>query len=408
MKILLVTPMLPEAEGGGAIPVLLHAQIVGLRAENEVTLVTAIGDERGEAAAAAALGDSGIESIVVDRRQPRGFWRRWRRRRGLALTWALSRRPWRSVWFAAPGIQREVDRLLAERAFDLVVVEDSAMSSLRLPAHVPSVLTEHEVLRPRPIDWRLGRVSGWIPRILHELDWRRRPSFQREGWRHFDEVIVFTRRDAEAIEELAPEVAPKLRISPFGLILPPPSPLDREIPGTLLFVGNFKHQPNRDAALWLARDIVPRVVRAHPEVRLRIVGTSPTEEIRALGGPNVEVIADAPSVQPHIEAASIVMAPVRTGGGMRMKILQALAAGKAVVTTERGLEGFDTFAEAPPLAVAGDADQLAAATIALLDDAPRREALRREAREFAERHYGPTPWAERLAKIYREAIDARG
>lgn len=409
MKILLVTPMLPAAEGGGAIPVLLHAQIAGLEAANEVTLVTAIGDEPGEADAAAALRATGLDAVVVDRRQPGTQAGRWGRRRRLASAWAFSRRPWRSVWFAVPGIQKAIDRLSRERRFDLVVVEDSAMSSLRLPPGVPSVLTEHEVLRPRPVDRRLGgRPSLWLPRLLHELDWRRRPSFQRAGWRRFDKVIVFTRRDARSIAELAPEISPRLRVSPFGMFLPPPSRGARKAPGTLLFVGNFQHQPNRDAARWLAEEITPRIAAEHPDVRLQIVGTGPTPEILALAGRNVEVIPDAPSVQPHVDAASIIMAPVRTGGGMRMKILQALAAGKPVVTTGRGLEGFDTFDEPAPLVVAEGSEGLARETSRLLDDPGRREALGREAREFAERHYSPSAWARRLEAIYREAIDDAG
>ncbi len=258
LKILLVTSMVPQAEGGGAIPVLLDAQLTGLRKRHSVTLISAVGDEPGEAEAAAALAASGLDARFADRRQPRSPAARWRRRGRLAGTWAFTPRPWRSVWFAVPGVQRLVDRAVATEDFDVIAVEDSAMSALRLPEDVPAVLTEHEVLRPRPVDWRLGWPSKWPSRAMHELDWRRRPRFQRVGWRRFTRVLAFTRRDAEAIAALAPEVASRVRISPFGTILPPPADPKREIPGTLLFVGSFTHQPNRDTATWLARQISPR------------------------------------------------------------------------------------------------------------------------------------------------------
>jgi glycosyltransferase involved in cell wall biosynthesis len=126
--------------------------------------------------------------------------------------------------------------------------------------------------------------------------------------------------------------------------------------------------------------------------------------VRALAGANVEVIADVPSMRPHIEAAAVVLAPVRTGGGMRMKVLQALAAGKATVTTPRGVEGFDVFEPNPPLIVAGGREEIAASVSGLLDDPARRRDLGRRARAFAERYHGPAPWAKRLETIYKEAI----
>ncbi len=409
MRILIVAPMLPREGGAGAIPILLQAQLRGLlETGNEVTFVSAYGDETGEAEAAARLTDSGLDVHFADRRLPGSARARRRRRLRLATAWLRGGRPWRSIWFADPGVQAILDRLASARRFDVVVVEDSAMADLRLPAGVPAILTEHEVLRPRGVDWHPGPLRHWPGWALGELDWRRRPGFQRRVWRRFDRVLVFTRRDAESIAELAPELAGRVRVSPFGLILPPRADPAREVAGAVLFVGNFTHQPNRDAALWLAREIMPAVRNRAPEARLRIVGSAPPAEILALAGPGVEIVADAPSVEPHIEAAAMVVAPVRTGGGMRMKVLEALAAGKAVVTTSRGTEGFDCFDDPPPLVVADDAASFAAAVAALLEDPARRAELRERARAFAERHYGPTTWAERLQGIYAETVAEAG
>jgi glycosyltransferase involved in cell wall biosynthesis len=409
MRILIVAPMVPREGGAGAIPILLLAQLRGLLdAGNEVTFVSAFGDEAGEAEAAAALELSGLDVHFADRRLPGSPRARWRRRLRLAAAWLRGGRPWRSIWFADPGIQAILDRLAASRGFDVVVVEDSAMAGLRLPAGVPAVLTEHEVLRPRRVEWRPGPPRHWPRWALGELDWRRRHGFQRRSWRRFDRVLVFTRRDAESIAELAPELAGRVRVSPFGLILPPPADPALEAAGSVLFVGNFTHQPNRDAALWLAREIMPAVRANRPEARLRIVGSAPPAEILALAGAGAEIFADAPSVEPHVEAAAVVVAPVRTGGGMRMKVLEALAAGKAVVTTSRGTEGFDCFDEPPPLAVADDAASFAAAIAALLEDPARRGELRDRARAFAERHYSPATWAQRLQEIYAEAVAEAG
>lgn len=402
MKVLLVAPVPPQADGAGAIPVLLHAELLGLQKRHEVTLVTAVGDEPGEEEAVLRLRGE-VELHVADRRRPPPGLQRRRRQLRLATTWARGRWPWRTAWFAPPGIQRIVDRLGAERDFDVVAVEDSAMTVFRYPVGVPTVYTHHEVLRPRPVDWHTGSPRGWPSWAFGELDWRRWARFQPEAWRRFDRVQVFSQRDADNIAELAPDVAPRVRVNPFGLVLPPPADPARQAAGTILFVGNFAHPPNRDAAIWLAKEILPAVLESHPGARLRIVGTAPSPEVRALAGPRVELVADAPSVLPHLEEAAVVMAPVRTGGGMRMKVLQAMAAGKAVVTTSRGTEGYTGFGEEPPLAVADSEAEIAAATAALLADDERRLRLGTRAREFAERHYSPEAWADRLTAVYEEA-----
>jgi polysaccharide biosynthesis protein PslH len=406
MKILIIAPMPPDADGAGAIPILLHAQLAGLRERNDLTVVTAVGDELGEAEAVEKLVAEGFQVLAADRRRPRTAAERWRRRRRLAGAW-LRGTPWRAAWFAEPGVQRILDRLAATDRFDVVAVEDSAIAGFRLPAGAASVLTEHEVLRPRKANWRPGRPSQWPRWAWSELDWRRRYRFQHKAWGRFDRVLAFTRRDAEAIAELRPDLADRVAVSPFGLLLPAPADPANEEDDTVLFSGNFTHQPNRDAAQWLAGEIMPALRRLHPRARLRLVGNSPPAGLLTLEEPGIEVVADPPRIEPYLESAAVVLAPVRTGGGMRMKVLQAFAAGKAVVTTSRGTEGFDCFEEEPPLVVGETVEQLAAATAELLGDERARHDLGRRAREFAARHYGPAAWAERLESVYLEASERR-
>ncbi len=319
----------------------------------------------------------------------------------MALAWALGK-PWRSVWFAEPGVQRAIDDL--PPGFDVAVVEDSAMSGFRLPAGAVAVLTEHEVLRPRPVDWSPGPPARWPGWAFSELDWRRRTRAQTAAWARFDRVLAFSRRDAEEITRRAPEAAASVRVSPFGIEIPPAADPDREQPDTALFVGNFTHRPNRDAAAWLAGEILPELRRLRPGSSIRLIGNAPPIAVRELAGPGITVVADPPTTDAELEGAAVVVAPVRTGGGMRMKVLQALAAGKAVVTTPRGTEGFDCFDEPPPLLCAESAPDFAAAVAELLADAGRRRELGRRARAFAERHHSPEAWARRLEAIFAEAV----
>lgn len=401
MKILVLAPMVPQREGG-AIPILLDALLEGVGERHDVTFVSAIGDEPGELEAAAKLARDGVDAQLADRRQPRGSLARWRRRARLARAWLGSSRPWRTVWFADPGVQAILDRLAAARSFDLVVVEDSSMAMYRLPSGVPAVLTEHEVRRPRPVAWR--RRGHALPiHLLAELDWKRWGRFQRQAWRRFDRIQVFTERDAAMVADIAPEVAPRVRVNPFGIVLPAQVDHAHELPGLILFVGNFTHPPNQDAAGWLATEILPAVRRVRPEARLRLVGAEPTREVLALAGPHVEVVADAPETRSHVEQAEVIVAPVRTGNGMRLKVLSALASGKALVTTVRGAQGYLVPGFPPPFAVADNTATLAAAIAALLGDGWRRRLVAQHAREFALERHSHIAWADRLEAIYAEA-----
>ena len=161
----------------------------------------------------------------------------------------------------------------------------------------------------------------------------------------------------------------------------------------MLFVGNFMHPPNLDAAAWLAREIVPRIRVLRPSARLTIVGAALPGQIRALGGDGVEFVGGVPLIGPVLESTALVLAPVRHGGGMRMKVLQALASGKATVTTRRGAEGLLLEDEEPPLVVADDADAIASAAALLLDDHAERRALGTRAREFVRRRHSPEAYA---------------
>jgi polysaccharide biosynthesis protein PslH len=397
--------MPPRREAPGAIPLVLHAALSGLRARHEVTLVTAYGDEAGELEAVADLRRDGVEVHAVDRRTPADAAARRRRRVRLARAWASGRDPWRTVWFAAPELQGILDELSTRQRFDVVAVEDNSMGRFRLPAAVPSVLTEHEVRRPRPIDLRPAPPIAFARKAVGELDWRRWPRYQRDVWARFDRLQVFTQRDAKRMRELAPALAGRIDVNPFGVDVGAPVPVANEQPGSLLFVGNFTHPPNRDAATWLVQEIMPRLRRRVPGVELRIAGGG-DDSVSMLGGSDVRVLGEVDEIADELARAAVVVAPIRTGGGMRMKVLHALASGKPVVTTPRGAAGLNVGESDPPLVVADDAAAFAERTAELLCDAEARRALGARARAYVLEQHTPDAFARRLEAVYEAAIAA--
>ena len=151
---------------------------------------------------------------------------------------------------------------------------------------------------------------------------------------------------------------------------------------SVLFVGNFEHAPNRDAAFWLASEIMPAVWAEHPSARLWIVGRGPTADVRALDGPRVVVTGEVPSVVDYLRSATVFVAPLREGGGMRVKVLEAMAAGLPVVTTPIGAEGLGARS-GEHLLVAEGASEIAEQVSAVLGDPSLRARLGSEARRLA-------------------------
>jgi polysaccharide biosynthesis protein PslH len=406
MRVLLLTPMPPSPRGLSATPVLLHALLRALRLRHDVTLVTVAGPHPQDVEAAHALEESGLDVHAVPRSEATRSERaaRWIRH---TARWAAGRLPMRTIWFHRAEVQRTIDRLAAERTFDIVHVEDNAMGVYRLPRGIPTLFTEHEVRTPRDVRWTawLKDPDGPYRGLLDEIDWHRWERYQRTVWRRYDLVQALTDRDARTMRQLVPELASRVRVNPFAVEIPPATDPALEEDDRIVFTGGFLHAPNVDAARWLVGEIMPRLRTLRPGVRLRLVGSDPRGALAGLAAPDVAVTGWVPSLQPELARAAVVVAPLRVGGGQRMKVLEALAAGKAVVTTPRGAGGLlVSDGEAAPLVLADSADAIAAATAELLGDSARRRALGARARALIVARHGIDAYGARTDEAYAALV----
>jgi glycosyltransferase involved in cell wall biosynthesis len=183
----------------------------------------------------------------------------------------------------------------------------------------------------------------------------------------------------------------------------PAAPLDAvgRIPDRLLFVGNFHHPPNVDAALYLVRAIFPRIRAAWPGATLRIVGAHPPPELRALSDRQVDVVGWVPNMTVELEDAAVVLAPMRLGGGMRVKVLEALAAGKAVIGSGLALRGLDLHSGREVVEAKTD-QELVQAAVSLLASPETRLQLGTAARRWASHHLRPEVRAAAYEALYAE------
>jgi len=241
-------------------------------------------------------------------------------------------------------------------------------------------------------------------RLVRRVELTAWQRYERATRRRFDAIVVFAERDVSAVSPTAGGV-PTVRI-PLGVDVPE-TPLDPVgvPPPTVLFVGGFGHPPNVDAAHWLAGTIFPRVLERVPEARLELVGDRPGDEVRRLAGGAVAVHASVPDVTPYLDRAAVVVAPLRLGGSMRGKVLEALVAGKALVATSRAAEGLDAV-PGEHFVLADTEDEIVDALVELLSDLGRRRDLACRARVWASQRLtwdGPITAFERLyASVSRQ------
>lgn len=179
-----------------------------------------------------------------------------------------------------------------------------------------------------------------------------------------------------------------------------PAAPGEETDGRLLFFGSYEWFPNEDAIRWFCREVFPAIRRAHPDAEVVIAGRGAPQSVRSLAEiPGVAFAGEVDDLEALVRTASVVVAPIRVGGGVRIKVLESMAWGAPVVTTPSGFEGV----EATPgedLVVADTASSLAEATVELLENPERRRALRQSAREtIAERYTESAVGAELEANL---------
>jgi polysaccharide biosynthesis protein PslH len=341
---LLVSPILPAA-GGNGLAMRAGTFLDALAADHDVTLLlvpVAGGGETSDFArrrirhfGILPLGDGTLDPLyslsarLLDPAQH------------LAALRAYPR-PAPCRWATSPALDAAVAAAGGAR-FDTVVV----LRSYLAPYAAPFLAGPARRLLDLDDDERLtlGRLSELHARrgqpdqaLLAAAEAAKYAVHERVWLPHFDRLLAASEVHEAAVRErhpgLAVSVVPNTVEVPEQVQRAPRSPTLR-----LLFVGNLGYEPNVDAALWIAGELVPRLRRDGSPVELRIAGSRPLARVLALAGPGIDICADPVDLTPHYAWADLALAPIRAGGGTRIKILEAFAARVPVVATAIGAEG---------------------------------------------------------------------
>jgi glycosyltransferase involved in cell wall biosynthesis len=408
LKILFVTLYLPSPPRYGG-QRRLDGLLRGLARSHEVSVLSFV-DPSEDVSCSIRATESYCEKVVV---VPNESYASTRRKRLLQFRSLFSRRSFESFAYESSALTRALQGMLAEESYDIVSFEfahpitEHPMDGSPRRRSAIFVLDEHnieyDVLR------RTAASGPGLDRRLYSLlDWRKLRREEREAWRSFDGCTTTSARDEELLRRDVPTARTAVVPNAVDVDHFRPSLGGRPVDSmTLLFFGAISYHPNTDGLLFFIRQILPRLRVRYPSIKLKILGPSVPTEIQALADGRIEVIGFVDDIRPYLECATVIIAPLRIGGGTRFKILEAMAMGKAVVATTIGAEGIDVRGGSDIL-LADEPEAFAIQVGRLLDDAALRQKMGAEARCLIERRYSWAASVARLELFYSEILARRG
>jgi polysaccharide biosynthesis protein PslH len=311
---------------------------------------------------------------------------------------------------SAPALQQSLDEMLGAERFDVVNVEFPYLGHYDLRRAPPGqklpalVVDSHEIAHD--LARQFAGIGGSVGRRLYaEANWRKLRREELKTYRNSDGVYLCSAADERRLLGDAPGVRTAVVPNAADVEYFQPRATDPASDGrTLVYFGLLATVPNIDGVVHFVQEIWPRITKLHPEARLKIIGGRPPPLLQALAGSRIELTGFVPDLRPHLAAAAAVVVPLRLGGGTRLKIVEAMAMGKAIVSTTLGAEGIeaipgrDILIEDQPLAFGDAVNRLLAA--------PELAArIGRSARQLAVERYGWDEAARTLEGFYRQILE---
>lgn len=383
MKILWInTHLLHPLDRGGTIR--SYNMLRCLKAAHDITYVALCEAPGGAASARAAEYCRRLVEVSWRGAPQRGSWSFGQS----AAANLLSLLPLKLALYNARVLRRELRRLTSGERFDVAIADFlfSALPSEEV-RDVPRILFQHNV--EALIMQRMAEHARGVSRRYFASQAARMRRWEGALASRFDHVITVSENDTRLMREWygVQHVSAVATGVDTDFYRPAPSHDSHDV----VFVGSLDWLPNLDGIGWLLDEIWPRIVLRDPRARLHLVGRRPGAALRARceGRRDVRLWADVPDVREHLSRAALVIVPLRMGGGTRLKIFEALACAKAVVSTHIGAEGLPVRA-GRHLLLAESAVAFADAVVELLEDGPRRARLGTAGRELVAERFSWT------------------
>ncbi len=304
-----------------------------------------------------------------------------------------------------PALWQAAERRLSQQPYDVVhLFGGIQVYELRnLVRPWPNLIAPYES-HSLFMEREARHAPTWHARLRARAELAVTNLYERRMYDGYDRVVVLTDADRRALLERRPSLP--VVVIPNGVRTSSTPAPAMAAPPVLAFVGNFAYPPNVDAAMVLIRDVRPSVRRQIPDIRVRVIGPDPPEELRALARDDVELTGWVPDVGGALSGAACLVAPLWRGAGMKNKILDAMAAGVPVVTTPMGADGLDVT-DGRHVLEGRTPEELAAAAIRIIRDPLLRASLVTTAQDFVRTHHAWSDVGARYKALYRAIIAGR-
>jgi sugar transferase (PEP-CTERM/EpsH1 system associated) len=311
-----------------------------------------------------------------------------------------------SVWkYCRPEVRKELGKLVASETYDILMC-DFLLPAAIIPweLNIPKVIFTHNV---EAIIWKRHFELAGNPvwRVVSWREYRAMDRFEKTNLQRADRVFAVSEADRDVFCTYLP--AAKVDVIPTGVDVEffQPSPLDQVEENHLVFTGSMDWLPNEEGLLFFVDEILPLIRQKRPGVKLTIVGRKPSARIKALAQKDaaIEVTGTVEDIRPYVARGSVYIVPLRVGSGTRLKIFEAMAMGKAIVSTTVGAEGLPVT-DGANILLEDSPRNFSEAVLNLLGDCERRNKVGREARRLVEEKYSWRAVAAEFESAMRKSI----
>ncbi len=394
MKLLVMSPNFPRPTWGAGTR--NYHLLKALASQHTVSLLALVDSAEMEGYDSSLLEEWARVVQVVVRPQPRS-------KRRQQIVSSMRGKSYVLAVQAVASMQEALDALLARDHYDAVVFESALIAGYRLPTGLKVVIDQHN------IEYELLQRT-----YKHETAWLRRWYNWRESCllkpieiarcRSAQAVLVTSERERLSLQHVLSDKL--IEVVPNGVDIQAfqgePNPAAQEVAGRIVFTGTMDYYPNVDAVLSFARRCWPLIQAQYPEATWYIVGKNPPPEVQKLGDiPGITVTGFVADVRPYLSSASVAIAPLSVGSGTRLKLLEAFAMRKAVVSTSLGCEGL-AVRSGTHLVVEDQPQAFAQAVLAFLRSPEKRWLFGAAGRALVEEQYSWESCGARLLHVLDE------
>ena len=398
MQILCITPNVPyPPTDGGRIATFGAIKHLALRG-HKITIVAPINSDTEIDSVAELTKYCTLETVVMDTRNTyRG------------MLWNLfSPKPYTISKYHCNELLTKITMILGRKQFDIVDIDHLHMAYygeiIKDRFGLPIVLREHNVESTIMKRYCQG-LSDPIKKFYLRLQLKKLYSYESATVEPFDLCFMMTEVDKERIENMNSKV--KATVIPAGVDSSYFHPFNVQIePYSIISVASMAWLPNIEGVHWFCSKILPRIKKECSESRVYIVGKNPSSSIQRLAGGDIVITGFVEDVREYMAKAAVFIVPLRSGSGMRIKILNALAMGKVVVSTSVGCEGIDVE-HGKNIYIADTEEEFAQRILELLEDGSKREKLGKEGLRLVREKYQWERTAEQIEGEYKKIIGRR-